>query len=108
MLRPTSVGTHLCQLPEEEEVNYNESTDELTLDESDGKEVTLMVTVPGIPLDWPAQKVVDWMNFLLGHPVDSAYEAMVRVRAISEHPHGGENPEREENGCMIHGKGQNK
>jgi len=88
-------------------MNYNETTDEWSFDPTDGKEVTVMVTVPGIPLEWPASRVASWVSERLEHPIDSGYEAFVRTRAISEHPHGGENPEREGNGCMIHGGEKN-
>lgn len=84
-------------------MNYNEDADEWTLDESDGKEVTVSVTVPGIPSDWPPQEVADWVYNRLTHPLDSAYEAMVQVSVVSEKPHGTE--PRENNGCMINKKG---
>lgn len=83
-------------------MNYNEETDEWTFDSSDGKEVTVQVTVPGIPVDWPAERVASWVYSRLGHPVDSAYEAFVRTKAVSETPHDAANPERDGNGCMIY------
>ncbi len=83
-------------------MKYFEDTDEWVLEESDGKAVTLSVTVPGIPLNWSAQDVADWLYSEVGHPVDSGYEAMVEVSVVSETPHGTD--VREGNGCMIYGK----
>lgn len=87
-------------------MNYDEANDGWSFDESDGKEVVVKVIVPGIPADWPPERVASWVYSSLGHPIDSAYEAFVRTEAVSETPHGSANPERVDNGCMIYKTGE--
>lgn len=84
-------------------MKYDDSRDDWTFDESDGKEVTVSVTVPGIPSDWPPERVASWVYSSLGHPIDSGYEAFVRTSVLGWRSHGEVNPEREGNGCMIYG-----
>lgn len=63
-----------------------------------------MVTIPNIPDGMPDEEVRDWLWDSILHPYDAAYEASVKVEPIPALDQVvAANPEREGNGCMIHG-----
>jgi hypothetical protein len=67
------------------------------------KTLTFIVTIPNIPEGMKDEKVRSWLQGEISHPYDAAFEADVRVDWRSSYTPPA-NPEREGNGCMIHGE----